>query len=96
MKKKTAIGFKTKSAEKKEPELENDELEIAELDPGHLESIMEGEQYHFENAVEGNLKKMKYVLLTQFPEAPLSVKTKMLNDYNTALIIAYILKNEKL
>jgi hypothetical protein len=94
MKKKTTIGFKTKKNEKEAADTrQEDEIEV--LDDGHLESIMEGEEYHFENAVEGYFKKMKYVLLTQFSEAPLSIKTKMLNDYNTALITIYKLKNEK-
>ena len=102
MKIENTIGFKrvkeqkNKGAENKEPELERkEEVEMDELNSGYLESIMDGEQYHFENALDGNLKKMKYLLLTQFPEAPLSIKTKMLNDYNTALISAFILKNDK-
>ena len=94
MKKKTAIGFKTKAAEGKEPELESEELELEE-DPRELEHIMEGEEYQFEAAVAGNLKKMKFLVLTQLGQAPLSIRSKMLSDYSTALITAYKLKNEK-
>ena len=78
---------KTRKSTKKQPEIP-EELELI------IDSI-ESSEYSFEAEIKDQLDKHYFMIMTQFEQAPLDAKKRLLDDFRTATITHFKLMNKK-